>query len=37
MRDAVHLNALGFICALGKGKTQIATRLFAAHSGVVML
>ncbi|MCZ6618964.1 MAG: beta-ketoacyl synthase N-terminal-like domain-containing protein, partial [Gammaproteobacteria bacterium] len=37
MRDAVHLNALGFVCALGKGKEQISTRLFREDSGVVML
>ncbi len=37
MRDAFHLNALGFVCALGEGKEQISTRLFEASSGVVML
>lgn len=37
MRTAVHLNALGLVCALGQGKEQISRRLFEAHSGVVTL
>ncbi len=37
MRNAVHLNALGLVCALGQGKEQISSRLFEEHTGVVTL
>ena len=37
MTDAVNLNALGIVCALGVGKEQISARLFEDHTGMVML